>query len=231
MTQDAAAGQQPDIALAAFSVVLTADNIDPSMINPDFLRHSGIVGLDLKTEQPPVSTPLLSQVTFEGGLSIVAQPDRFMVLQQGEVATEDIAPPAIAKRLLEKVPYPAYKGIGINPSCIRPLDDASEGVATALKKGGKWMAFDGSSPVFYLKAVHSYEGRQITFDIQDAKGHESDGSESFGLYFSANIHRDISETIQDQRIAKLMSILSGWKDDLSDFMSMAHQFSFGKTAS
>ncbi len=224
MTHEATAGQQPDITLAAFSVVLTADNIDPSMINPDFLRHSGIVGSGLETEQPPVSTPVLSQATFKGGISVVAQPDRFIVVQQGDASTEDIAPPDIAKRLVEKVPHPAYKAIGINPSCVRPLDDASEGVATALIEGGKWMTFGGSSPVFQLKAVHSFEGRQVILDIEDVKRHESDGSESSGLLFAANIHRDISETIHERRIERLISILSGWKDDLSDFASMVQQF-------
>lgn len=231
MTHDAAAGQRPDVAINAFSVVLVADNIDPSMINPDFLRHSGIVGSDLKTEQPPVSTPVLSQAIFEGGFSVVAQPDRFIVVQQGEALTDDIATPDIAKRLLEKVPHPAYKAIGINVSCIRPLDDASEGVATALIERGKWMAFYGSSPEFHLRVVHSFDGRQVILDIQDLKKHESDGTETTGLFFAANIHRDISETIQDQRIARLMSVLSGWKDDLSDFMSMVQQFSLERISS
>ena len=62
MTQDAAAGQRPDVTLIALSVVLVADNIDPSMINPDFLRHNGIVGFDLKTEQPPVEEKCVSLV-------------------------------------------------------------------------------------------------------------------------------------------------------------------------
>ena len=231
MTRDAAAGQRPDVALMALSVVLVADNIDPSIINPDFLRHNGIVGSDLKTEQPPASTPVLSQATFEGGLSVVALPDRFNVMQQGEASTEDIVAPDIAKCLLEKVPHPAYKAIGINPTCFRPLDDASEGVATALIEGGKWMAFGGISPVFFLKAVYSYEDRQITMDVQDVKRRESDGSETSGLLFTANVHRDISETIQEQRIARLMSVLSGWKDDLSDFKNLVGQFNLERVAS
>ena len=50
-------------------------------------------------------------------------------------------------------------------------------------------------------------------------------------FFATNIHRCISETIQERRIAKLMSVLSGWKDDLSDFMNMVHQFNLGRTSS
>ena len=233
MTQDAVAGQRPDVTLIALVVVLITENIDPSMINPDFLRHNGIVDADSKLQngQPPVSTPVFSQVVFEGGLSVVAQPDRFQFAQQGEALTEDIAILGIVKRFLERVPHPAYKGIGINFMGFRPLDDASKGVATALIEGGKWMAFENVSPMTSLRAGYACEDRQITMDVQDARRQESDGSESHGLLFAVNIHRKITETDQGQRSARLMSILSGWKNDLSDFESLVAQFNLRRTSS
>ena len=231
MTHDAAAGQRPDVTLSALSIVLVADKFDPSMINPDFLRHSGIVDPNLQIKQPAVSTPVFSEVIFEGGLSVVAQPDRFNVVQHRETLTEDIATPDIAKRFLEKVPYPSYKAIGINPTYFKRLNDASEGVATALIKGGKWMAFGGVSPAYLLKAVYSYEGKQIAMDVQDVKMRESGSSESSGLLFAGNIHRDILETDQVRRIARLMLILSEWEGDLHDFKNLATQFDSGRASS
>lgn len=225
MTQNVATGQQPDVALVAFSVVLVADNVEPSTINPDFLRHNGIVGSDLQTEQPPVSTPLFSQVTFEGGLMVTAQPDRVDFGQRREALTEDIAVVDMAKCFLEKVPYPAYKAVGFNPTGFRPLGDGSAGgVASALIGGGKWMAFENSSPTVFLKAGYAYGDRQITMDVSDAEKQESDGSRSPGLLFTVNIHRDIKETGQNRRIARLMSILSSWQHDLSDFRNLVAQF-------
>ena len=231
MTQNAAVGQRPDVALIAFSVVLVADNVEPSMINPDFLRHNGIVGSDLQTEQPPVSTPVFSQVAFEGGLSVVAHPNQFDFVQQGEALTENIASPNIARRFLEKVPHPAYKAIGINPTGVRTLDDGSGGVATTLIGGGEWMAFENISPMVSLKATYSCQDRQITLGVHDFKKRESDGSESPGLLFAANIHRDIGETDRTRCIARLMSVLSRWEDDLSDFKNLVAQFNLRRTAS
>ena len=232
MTQDAAGGHRSDTALIALSVVLIAANVEPSIINPDFLRHNDIVDPDLQTEQPLISTPVFSQVAFEGGLSVVAQPDRFDFTQQGEALTEDVAIPDIARRFLERVPHPAYKAIGINLTGVRPLDDGSVGgVASALIEGGKWMAFGNVSPVVYLKAVYSYQDRQITMDVHDAKKQESDGSSLSGLLFAVNIHRYIVETDQARRIGWLMSILSKWRDDLSDFRNLVAQFNPGGAAS
>lgn len=232
MKQDeAATGQRSDITLTALSVVLIADNIDPSMINPDFLRHSGIVASDLQTEQLPISTPVFSQVTFEGGLAVIAQPDRFAFVQQGESLEEDIASPNTARRFLEKVPHPAYKAIGINSTGVKPLDDGPRSVAATLIGEGEWMAFQDVSPEVFLKAVYPCKEKQITMDIQDVKRHEAGGSESRGLLFTVNVHRDVSKMDQGQRIARLMSILSEWKEDLSDFKDLVAKFDMRGVAS
>ena len=226
MTQNVATGQQPDVALVAFSVVLVADNVEPSTINPDFLRHNDIVGSDLQTAQPPVSTPVFSQVEFEGGLAMTAQPNRLDFIQRGEALTEDLAVVDMAKRFLEKVPHLPYKAIGLNPTGLRHVESGSMGgdVASALIGEGKWMAFENASPTVLLKAVYAYGDRQITMDVNDAEKLESDGSRSPGLLFTVNIHRDIKETGQNRRIARLMSILSSWQDDLSDFKNLIAQF-------
>ena len=221
-----------DIAVINLSVVLIADNIDPSMINPDFLRHNGIVDSRLQTGQPLISTPVFSQVILERGLSVVAQPDRFEFAQQGQALTEDAERPDIARRFLEKIPYPPYKAIGINLTGTRLLDrGAANGVADALIEGGRWMAFGNVSPAVSLKAAYHCEGRQITLDVHDAKRRVSDGSESPGLVFAANFHRDISEMNRERRIAKLMSVLSAWKDDLLDFKNLVAKFSLERYAS
>ena len=236
MKQDAraAGGHRSDVTVIELSVVLVADGIAPSIINPDFLLHNGIVdpGLQLQVDQPPISTPVFSQVAFEGGLAVAAQPGHFVFVQRGEALTEDAASPDIARRFLEKVPYPPYKAIGINLTGAKLLDRESVGgVANALIEGGKWMAFGDVLPAISLKALYGCENRQITMDVQDAGKREADGSESPGFVFAANIHRDIVETSQEQRIAKLMSVLSTWTNDLSDFKSLAAKFNLGRYAS
>ena len=234
MEQDAKAedGRESSIELVQLSVVLIADNVDPSIINPDFLRHNGIVDHGLQTGQPPVSTPVFSQVAFEDGFTVTAQTDRVEFVQRGEALTEDAVSPNVARRFLEEFPYPSYKAIGINPTGINPLDPGSVGgVSDALIDRGAWMAFEDVSPVVSLKAVYPCENRQITMDVHDAKRLNTDGSERPGLLFAANIHRDVSETDQGRRIARLMSILSAWKDDLSNFQILVAKFNMGRQAS
>lgn len=234
MEQDAKAedGRQSSVELVQLSVVLIADNVDPSVINPDFLRLNGIVNHGLQTGQPPFSTPVFSQVAFEDDFTVTAQTDRVEFVQRREALAEDAASPNVARRFLEIVPYPSYKAISINPMGAKPLDPGyMGGVADALIERGAWMAFGDVSPIISLKVTYIYENRKITMDVQDAKKLGADGSELPGLLFAANIHRDISETTQEQRIAKLMSILSEWKNDLSDFQALIAKFNMGRYAS
>ena len=93
------------------------------------------------------------------------------------------------------------------------------------------MVFENASPEVSLKAVYACGNRQITVDVRDAEKPESDGSVLPGLLFEANIHRDIAETDQARRSERLMSILSGWENDLSDFKNLVTQFDPGRAAS
>ena len=228
MNQFAENSLESRITLVELSVVLAADGFDSSVITADFLRHSGIVSGNLETVQPPVSTPIFAQVSFDGGLEINATPDRLAFIHrlEGHVKLSKIgASVEIVTRFLEKVPFPRYQAIGINPAGFCALNgNAASRVINSLIENGTWMAFDNVNPVVSLKSVYSYQDRQITMFVQDYIASESGGSKNPALMFNANIHREIGEGDHMQRIPSLMSILSGWKRDLQDFLKLAERF-------
>ena len=222
----AAAGVEAGVMLMELSVVLVATQNDPSVINPDFLRHTGIVDPALQVKQPAVSTPVFSQVIFEGGLSVTAEPNRFIFGQQAQPLSEDACvSPDIARRFLNVFPHIAYSALGINPKGFRPFDsEFLSSVSDALVGGGRWISFKDVLPDIQLKAIYNYESRNIVMDIGGVNIKENDGSESAGLLFQANIHRDIAENTQEKRIERLTSILSAWKNDMSDFSELITKF-------
>ena len=229
----AAGGHQPDVLLVELSVVLVANGMEPSMINPDFLRHNGIVDRDLPTTGQPISTPVFSQATFEGGVTVTAEPNRFVFVQQAEPLHEDACSvPEIARRFLNKVSHLQYNATGINAKAVRSADGESvDGVANALVDGGRWMAFNDVFPVVGLKAVYNYDDRKITLNIDAAKRKNNDGSESNGLLFQVNVHRDVTEAGPQERIERIRSILSGWRDDVSDFELLVEKVDSRKSES
>ena len=150
--------QPPDMLLVHLSVVLiVGGTTDPSVINPDFLRHKAIVERGLEVEEPPISTPLFSQVAFKDGIAVIAEPNRFVIREQGDSLTEEnCKSPEIVRRFLDEFSHLSYSAIGINLQGFRPSDDESAGsVVDALVDGGKWMLFRGRLAAYYLESVLS----------------------------------------------------------------------------
>ena len=217
------------VDLVEFSVVLVANSNNPTIINPDFLLHNEIVNADLSLQGDPITTPLFSQVVFEGGIAVVATPDRVIFQQTGDpLALKDILCPKIAERYLKKVPHVPYSAVGINPKGYRQLPaERQEKVSDVLINKGAWMSFKDVVPEVYLKTIYQYDKRTIVLDIAEGKKRENDDIEIPGLLFQVNIHRDIPPTTNQQdRIKTISDILALWKQDLSDFDALVKKFNF-----
>ena len=213
------------IALMEVSVVLVINGNNPSMLNPDFLRHNGIVDVDLQLAAQPVSTPLLSQVVFEGGIGVIADPERFVFSHHGEMLTTDTCKsPTIAKRFLEKNKNMQCSAVGINPKSIKRLDGSTEANMTNMLIGnGEWISFKGIRPEIRLKATYEYEKRKISIDVFKSMHKDENGLESYDVVFQANIHRDIFAGSAEERTKHVISILSKWNNDVSDFNSLVEK--------
>ena len=214
------------IDLIEFSIVLVATSNNPSILNPDFLFHNDIVDVSHKVRDPRISTPAFSQVTFEDGLTVKADPDRVVFEQRGsKLTTEAIVCPEIARRYLEEVPHVPYRAVGINPKGHRrSASQAGHRVADALIDHGAWMSFKDLTPEIQLKAVYRYSDRTISMDIAEAERRGQGPKPIPGMLFQANIHREIQATDATKRIQAISSIFSSWTDDLEDFLSLVAKF-------
>ena len=217
-----------EVEITGFSVVLTATENNPSILNPDFLHYNGIVDASQQVEEPRISTPAYSQVTFQDGLTVKADSSRVIFEQIGEkLAIKAIICPEIAKRYVKKIPHVLYRAVGINPQGYRRLEGkAIERVSDSLRDKGTWMSFQDITPEIQLKAIYQYTGRRIILDIAEAKKSEAD--EISGFLFQANVHRDIGETDPQKRINKLLSMIDSWREDLSDFHVLVNKSFEGK---
>lgn len=212
--------------LVELSVVLVTNQNDPSILNPDFLRYTGIVDKSLKVSQPPISTPVLSYVVFDGDIGIRAEPNRFVFEQKGQPLNDDecVVPP-IAGRFVQELSHINYTAIGINAKILRTPDYVPQfSVPNVLIDGGVWMAFRDISPDIHLRATYTYESRRILLDVGSADAALNTRDNRRGLLFQVNIHRDISERVQDQAVERTLSVLRDWKTDLSDCYSLLAKF-------
>ena len=205
------------IDLVGFSVVVVAQSNNPTILNPDFLRHNGIVSSSraLRDDRPLFTTPVVSEVSFDEDLTVRAEPQRITFAQTGSgLAPENIDCPAIAKGYLRTVPHVPYTALGLNPRAVI-LNPPFARLSKVLYAEGNWMSFSGATPGFELKAAYQLIDRRLTLTIQEAEGDT--------LLCEANIHRDVRETNQQMRVNTILSMLDCWKDDLDQFYSVVNQ--------
>ncbi len=219
-------GDMPCAELVELSVVLVATSNNPSIINPDFLSHNGIVDRDRRLQEDPVATPVFAQVVYEGGLTVRADPERVMFVQSAsEVHLTDVVCPTMAAGYVRAVPHVPYRAVGINPKLHVGLDDTDEArVANALDDRGSWLSFKDSEPEVQLKAIYRFSGRRITMDVLGAARRRPSGQQTQGMLFQGNVHRELEQTSSQTRIGALVSIIGGWATDVRDCRALADKF-------
>ena len=222
----AAAGGPAHAELVELSVVLVATSNNPSIINPDFLSHNGIIDGDRRLQEAPVATPVFAQVVYEGGLTVRADPERVMFVQSAsEARLTSVACPTMAEGYVRAVPHVPYRAVGVNPKLHVGLDEASRArVVNALDGRGSWLSFKDSEPEVQLKAIYRFSARQITMDVLGATRRRPSGGESRGLLFQGNVHREFKQTSSQTRVETLVSIISGWEADVRDCRALADKF-------
>ena len=228
-TSDARSNQQ-SVELVEFSVVLLAQGIDPSIFNPDFLRHNNIVDENLQTQGQAISTPVVSQVTFQEGFTVKADPERVIFEQRGNpLAEKKVRCPEMAERFVKLFPNYLYKAVGINPKAIRNCPykmPMSINVSDALYEKGAWLSFGNTKPEVQLKTVYRLDKRMIVLDVSKVQRPNNAPYANDGILFQANVHRDLQETVQTMRMRELSDILSSWKMDLADLNALVAKFDF-----
>ena len=205
------------IDLVGFSVVVVAQSNNPTILNPDFLWHNGIVSSNraLNDDRPRFTTPMFSEVSFDEDLTVQADPERVTFAQTARgLAPKDIDCPAIAKGYLKTVPHVPYTALGLNPRAVISSPPFAR-LSKVLCAEGTWMTFAGTTPRFEIRARYQMTDKRLTLTLQEGPND--------ALICQANFHRDVEETNQQMRVNSVLSMLDCWQDDLEQFNAVVNQ--------
>ena len=206
--------------------MIVGSSHNPSILNPDFLRHNNIVPEEWKTVAGETfSSPMASQVSYrKGENTLVVSSDLFRLafLEKGAEKNE-FACPDMTRRYLKTVPHVRYTAVGINPALRASVADGvgKDILTKSLLCSGPWGDYEGVSPV--LEALFAYDlgGKKISLSVGlDSTGQVDE--KKGGVIFRGNIHRDIRSEKDSASIA--MEIVAKWRDDLGAFCKMASSF-------
>lgn len=206
------------------AIAITAKNLNPNIVNLDFLTYSNIISSEWELARQPIYTKNLTQLVFQSGIAIVAQPNRIVFAET--IDKQDIQESQISKvaaKYIEKLPNVEYKAVGINPKgfvTFAQSNGASHYLLNNLLASGEWREL-GQTPVkAAIQLAYTLESSQFNLTINEGLLKISEEKSVPAVLFSGNFDYKISTNEPEARLKYLHQILQNWKSDLETYKKL-----------
>jgi hypothetical protein len=223
--------------LQDLSIVLAIGNYNPSMVNADLLKASGIIPNDWQLARPAALSNRSTQLIFQNGVKIEAQIGNISFSENmgGDKPLAQMEIPHIARQYATKLPNLDYQGVGINPREFITFDDEQENahqyLTHRLLASGAWQKF-GTAPLQAgINLVYTLEQGQLRLGINEAKLNvkKPDQDQEFSaIVFAGNFHYNLTGASTQDKLQSLHQVLDHWQSNVSAFRDLIHnQFLLG----
>ena len=209
------------LEIQELAIVITAKNYDPSLLNPGFLKYSGIVNPNWELARKPVINNRSAQIVFNNGVYIAAQPNRLMFVEalnsKEDINNAEI--PTLANRYVEILRTIEYQAVGINfrgyTNCTNTTVEENNYLIDNFIQPGEWQNC-GSKPVKVgLNLAFDYGDKQLSLSINEAGLKLPDSEQVPIVLFSGNFNYDLNAEDIAQILPKLNSVITNWQQDLA----------------
>jgi hypothetical protein len=209
------------------SIVIAAQQ-SPAMLREDLLKYSGIIPEDWQLSRQPVSGEQLSQLAFENGCSIAAQPDRLMFLEAiGDKEPDNVVIGDVARRYVEIMKAGSYQAVGINFRSYVPYptdnDAADKYICSKLLAPGDWQTYGKENVRAALNLLYTLERGQLNLSINSASIQQPDQQPLPILLFSGNFNYDVKDVPAEKRIPTMAAFIDNWITDYDTFRELISQ--------
>jgi len=208
------------------SIVLLIHNQNPTLLNLDFLKYSGIVPSHWELANDPVLTPNVSQVIFNNGLKIIADANRtiFTEMIAGK-SPSDIAVTQVAKLYAQVLSHAEYKALGINPEGFATFphhpEIAKNYLSKTLLSSQPWLEFGNTPPRVDLNI--SYTLDQGTLNLKVGQGFmQQENGEAITpiVRYSGNFEYIFQQMSPSEKLAVLCNYLDQWQFNIQTFTNL-----------
>jgi len=204
------------------TIVVLAEDHNPSILHPSFLKAQGIVPADWKlaAAEPVICTPPFSMVKFDNDMVFTVENKKLQVIDNRpeNKPGQSMAPKLLAK-YMETLPHVHYKAIGINFSglveCAKPESFIMERFLTR----GDWNSENRKPQELGLTLKYGAPDGQLWFTINSgsAQGPTHNVIRT-GILATGNYHSDLP---QDKALVVATRLLAGFPAKAIDFAQTA----------
>lgn len=209
------------------AIALFANQFNPSILNLDFLKISGIIPGDWQLQGQPTITPNAAQAVFQNGVSLVFQNRTVSFLQIIDPTNKDaLKIPELARVFVERLPYSEYQGISIKPKILVGLP-ANQGlgrkyIVEKLVSPGPWCDI-GVKPVqAAINFLYQLENSQLALNLTEAQIQQAEKPPLPAVLFSGSFNYEVSGYGESDRFQEIIKRLQNWSTDLENFRDIVH---------
>jgi hypothetical protein len=218
------------INLQEVAIVIAVKELDPTLLTPEFLNYTQIVPASWIVAGQPVRTLQGSQVTFENGVSVIAQPQRISFAELAvDKPTAELQIPNLAAKFVEVLANLNFVGVGIN---LRGYIDfgsdkraARDFIFQNLLAPGAWQQM-GTEPVQAgINLSYTFDDRRLNLNINEATLQLPDNQTSAIALFGGNFDYDVAGTIAPAaHTQRIKQIVTNWQRDFQLYQEVVDRF-------
>lgn len=212
-----------NLQLSEIAIAIVAKDLNPGVLNPDFLKYTGIIPNEWELASQPIYNSNLVQLVYKNGVGIVVQPNRLNVLEMigGKPPTE-IQFATVALQLIDKLSQIEYQAVGINPKAFVSFatqEEAYQYICGKLLAPGSWQEFGESKVNAALQL--SYPLKQGALNLAINQVNVQFGEQTTpAILFSGNLNYPITGNTLPEKIQDLKQIVSNWPNDVKTFQQL-----------
>lgn len=223
------------IEMQEVGIAIAATDLNPKMLNLDFLKFSGIIATDWELARQPVLSSSMAQLSFVNGVNVLAQPRNITFLEAiGDRKVEELQCPSVARRYVEKLPHANYQGVNINPKILIGFpeayeqDTARQFIVDRLLAPGGWQNMGQAPLKASLSLSYQLKRCPLNIAITEVKLQQAEGNAIAALLFSGGFNYEIAPKYQDKKARYLQKRIETWPTDFEMFKEIVHKKFFGQ---
>lgn len=184
------------ISLTNVSVVVAAEQHNPTILHPSFLQAESIVPDDWEVVEGPICTPAFSLVGFSNRIAFRAEQQMVQFID-GEPGNDgmDSPVPELARKYVEKLPHVHHKAVGINFVAFLEHDSSDEDMVERFLKKGPWNDDELKPLSLGVQLTYQITGATLNLSLKPGRLQKRDDDlAKAGIVLEGNCHSDIQST-------------------------------------
>ncbi len=219
----------PKPTIEELAITLSAKNLNPTLLTPEFLVYSGIIPSEWTLASQPILNSKIAHLAFTNGINLSTQFDTITISENLKNKTlQQIQIPEIARKYTSTLPNANYQAISINPSTFFTFESKTENAAqnyisTHLLAPGPWQQI-GTKPLrASVHLAYTLERSQFNLKIDDVLLRQADDTPQAALLFSGSFPLKIVGETPPEKLQHLHQLIDNWQTDLEIFRDVVGQ--------